>query len=304
MDRLGIVLVILGSVLWGTDSLFRRPLTRHLSPVTLVFLEHLILVTVMLPALVRARRPLLRLNAKDWIALVFIALGGSVAATSLFTFAVKYGNPSVTMLLQKTQPFFTIFLARLFLHERPGGRFWLLLPPALLGAYLVSTPDWRGFVVGAGEPVCILAAIAASCLWGAATVFGRYIVTRLPVPVLTGLRFALALPVLAFLYAVQDHGQKHLPSDLGTWAIVAAMAMVPGLAALVCYYKGLQSTLASVASLGELAFPLTAVIVNWSLLGVRLTASQLAGGVLLISSVTVLAWINGIRERRSELVDR
>ncbi len=59
----------------------------------------------MLPFLARTRREILALTARDWSALVFIALGGSVAATSLFTFSIKYGNPSVTVLLQKTQPF-------------------------------------------------------------------------------------------------------------------------------------------------------------------------------------------------------
>jgi drug/metabolite transporter (DMT)-like permease len=87
MKRPPVLLVVLGAVLWGTDSLFRRLLSEHLSPVTIVFLEHCILVAAMLPWLMRRRTRLMRLSPRDWYALAFIAVGGSVAATSLHYWA-------------------------------------------------------------------------------------------------------------------------------------------------------------------------------------------------------------------------
>jgi drug/metabolite transporter (DMT)-like permease len=301
MNRYGILLVVLGAILWGTDSLFRRPLTQNLSPLTIVFLEHVILVLVMLPLLARERKELAKLTHKDWISLIFIAVGGSVIATSLFTFAIKYGNPSVTVLLQKTQPFFTIFLARWFLSERPGRWFWFLLAPTLCGAYFVATPDWRaGFSIDPRQPACLLAALGASLLWGASTVFGRYIVTRLPVLVLTGLRFALALPVLAVIYFFQGQDSRHLPATLHSMTSVVVMALIPGLVAMICYYRGLQTTIASLASIGELAFPVTAVATNWFILGIRLAPSQFAGGALLITSVTALTYLHGREKNRHQ----
>jgi drug/metabolite transporter (DMT)-like permease len=276
-------------MLWGTDSLFRRPLTRSLSPVTIVYLEHCILSIVVLPVIVGSRRKIIGLSPKEWVCLVFIALGGSVAATSLFTFSIKHGNPSVTVLLQKTQPLFTLLLARWFLQERPGIWFWRLLPPALCGAYLVSVPDWRsGFAINPDEPLNLIAALGAAALWGTSTVFGRYLIARLPVLVLTSLRFVIALPALVALFWLQHPDQKSLPADFSAGASLAAMALVPGLAALLLYYAGLHSTKASLASIGELAFPVTAVITNWLLLDIRLTLSQLFGGIILVTSVTLL----------------
>jgi len=293
MRSAGIFLVILGALLWGTDSLFRRPLTQSFSPMTIVFLEHVILVLVMIPLLARARDEISRLNRKDWTSLIFIAVGGSVIATILFTFAIKYGNPSVTVLLQKTQPFFTIFLARWFLGERPGKWFWLLLGPTLAGAYFVAIPDWRaGLSIDPRQPSYLLAALGASLLWGASTVFGRYIVARVPVLALTGLRFALALPVLAVIFVLQGHDSMRLPSSLDSIASVVIMALIPGLVAMVCYYRGLQTTIASMASIGELAFPVTAVATNWFVLGIRLAPSQFAGGAVLITTVTALSYLH------------
>ncbi len=291
MRRHGVLLVVLAAMLWGTDSLFRRPLTRSLSPVTIVFLEHLVLVLVMLPFLARSAAVLRNLASRDWSALSFIALGGSVAATSLFTFAIKHGNPSVAALLQKTQPIFTLLLAMWLLREKPGRWFWFCLPAAAAGAWLVATPDWRGaFAFETQQPQTILAALAAAALWGSSTVFGRYVVARVPALILTGLRFAIALPILAVLFVIQPKSDHGLPVDTGAIFSVIAMALIPGLVALICYYRGLRFTSASLASIGELAFPITAVSANWFLLGIRLTVSQITGACILVAAVTTLTF--------------
>jgi len=299
MKKYSVLLVILGSILWGTDSLFRRPLTQELSPVTIVFLEHCVLCLVMIPVLCRAKSQVLHLTHKEWVSLVFIAVGGSVAATSLFTYSIKYGNPSVTVLLQKTQPLLTLLLARWLLHEKPGRWFWYWLPPSLCGAYLISSAHWRvGFSFNTDRPLSIITALGAAALWGASTVFGRYVASRMPALTITGLRFLLALPVLAAMFLLQPETMRQMPSTLSSQSAVVAMALIPGLVALVLYYKGLQSTIASMASIGELAFPVTAVAANWFLLDARLTRSQFVGGAILVSSVTALTYLDSREKSR------
>ena len=293
MKTHGALLVILGAALWGTDAVFRWPLTAALSPVTIVFLEHCILSMAVIPLVVKFRRQFLVLLWRDYLALVVIALGGSAAATILFTFSVKQGNPSVVILLQKTQPLFTILLARLALGEKPPAWFWPWSAAAVAGAVLVSAPDWQPDQMAVPTPAAaVFSAIGAAALWGSATVSGRYIVSRVSVRFLTALRFLFALPALAILYRLQPAVQRELPSDFSPLAIIVAMALMPGLAALLIYYKGLQSTTASLASICELSFPVTAVAVNWLLLGVRLSALQLFGSAILVISVTAMVFRN------------
>jgi drug/metabolite transporter (DMT)-like permease len=301
MKKYPILLVIMGSILWGTDSLFRRPLTQSFSPITIVFLEHCILVLVMFPVLIKSGPALLRLTHRDWTSLLFIALGGSVVATSLFTFSIKFGNPSVTVLLQKTQPFFTLILARWLLKEKPGRWFWIWLLPAVIGAYLISSPDWRsGFSIDPRQPLSILAAIGAACLWGSSTVFGRHIVSRMSVPALTGMRFLIALPALGVLFVLQPPSARLLPDSAPSAGSILAMALIPGLAALALYYRGLQATPASLAAVGEMAFPVTAIAANRFFLGISLSPSQLTGGIILITSVTALSILSA-RDRTTRL---
>ena len=293
MKKYSALLVIGGSALWGTDALFRRPLTGFLSPVTIVLLEHCVLAVAVFPILIACRAEFRRLKGTDFALLLFVALGGSVAATSLFTFAIKYGNPSAVVLLQKTQPLFTVLLAGLMLGERPAKRFWPWFAAAIAGAYLISDPGWGGgFDLNPGHPAIVLCALGAAGLWGSATVCGRFLVSRISTPFLTALRCVLALPALLVLYGLQSKSQQALPSSLSAAAAITAMALVAGLAALLLYYKGLKSTSASMASVCELSFPITAVVLNWLVLDVSLSATQLAGAAILLAAVTVTALLS------------
>jgi drug/metabolite transporter (DMT)-like permease len=73
---------------------------------------------------------------------------------------------------------------------------------------------------------------------------------------------------------------------------VILLALIPGLLALLLYYRGLTGTRASYATLAELAFPATAVVLNWIFLGVGVTANQVLGFVLLWGAVFVLGYLN------------
>jgi drug/metabolite transporter (DMT)-like permease len=293
------LLVIGGSALWGTDALFRRPLTGFLSPITIVLLEHCVLVVAVFPILLACRAEFRRLKGRDYALLLFVALGGSVAATSLFTFAIKYGNPSAVVLLQKTQPLFTVLLARLILAERPARSFWPWFAAAIAGAYLISDPDWSGSLdLNPGHPAIVLSALGAAGLWGSATVCGRYLVSRISTPFLTALRCVLALPALLILYGLQPELQRALPSRLAPVAGITTMALVAGLAALLLYYQGLKSTSASMASVCELSFPVTAVVLNWLVLKVSLSGTQLIGSAILVAAATVMALLNAREQDR------
>jgi drug/metabolite transporter (DMT)-like permease len=111
-------------------------------------------------------------------------------------------------------------------------------------------------------------------------------------PFLTSLRFILALPALAILYALQAPQARRVPTDLYSVLTVIEMALIPGLLALFLYYKGLRSTTAWLASVCELASPITAIVVNWLVLNTMLSAIQFVGSALLVASVTIVVILN------------
>jgi drug/metabolite transporter (DMT)-like permease len=304
-DRFAVVLVALGAMLWGTDALFRAPLLRHLSSdrliqsTQLVLMEHLILVVCSIPLLWLARHQIRRLTGRQWAAIVAIGVGASGLATVLFTLSFGYGHFIETLLLQKTQPLIAILLASLWLRERMAPVAWGLVPVALVGAYLIAIPDplrpqnaWADFHIAAA-----LFALGAAALWGAATVFGRYALADVSFTALTGLRFTTAFPALVVLLWLEGGVTAFTAYRAEDAPLYLGLALLPGLFAMLLYYRGLASTPASMATLAELAFPVTGVLVNLYLVTPRqsITSYQIAGIVILWAAIAVLDRINARR---------
>ncbi len=290
-----VALVALGAALWGLDGVLRQPLVvagegaATWSAWTIVFYEHIILTAVVLPILIRYRRDLRLLDGRDWLCVVAIAWGGSALATLAFTAAFSYGNPDVVVLLQKTQPAWAMLAAAVVVAEWPAPQTALLLIPAAIGTYLLSfgtSSPATAFAGSAGKAA--LLALVAALLWGAATAFGRRALRHIDSPFLTALRFSIALPLLFAIAA--DHHALAPPAGApaGDWLRLPAIALIPGLIAMLLYYRGLRSTPAPVATLAELAFPATALIVNYLFLDATLSGVQLLGFAILWGTIALL----------------
>ena len=134
------LLIALAAMLWGSDLLLRpNALSAGWSPAWLVLGEHLILTLLFLPTLWRERQKLVVLTKTQWGALLFVAWGGSAAATWLYTkaFTLDFSHALTVVLLQKTQPIVAILLAGLVLKERRQPLFWAWGATAFVGAYLL-----------------------------------------------------------------------------------------------------------------------------------------------------------------------
>lgn len=283
-------LVVLGAALWGTDPLFRQWLALQLPASAIVLVEQLLPALIVAPFIVRGlRRARQTFTAGDWAALVVVGCGASALATLLFTQAFSYGVPTTPILLQQLQPLFVLMLARLMLRERLQRRFWAYLLGGVAGAYLIAFPR-PGDVSLRGWMPALLSVVAAG-LWGAGTVLGRRLGAKLPFAELTGLRLFFGLIAAGAVVIIEGDG--HFLLHLGGKSSMAlvALALVPGLLALLVYYRGLRGTPASAATLGELAFPLTALIVDYLAFHAVLTASQWFGVVVLAGTMTTMALV-------------
>jgi drug/metabolite transporter (DMT)-like permease len=283
-SRDGLLWVAAGACLWGTDTVFRRPLTGHLDSITIVFCEHLMAALVLAPRLWSHRGEWLRLRTAEWAAVIGIAWGGSALATILFTEAVRTGNPTTAVLLQKTQPILAALLAGVFLSEPLGAAYWLHLAAGIAGAYLIS---FGAHLPARAAAAASLLALGAAALWAASTVLGRYALGRLSATTLTALRLAAALPILAAaIWLRQPPAHPQIGWRESSWLLI--MALVPGVCSLMIYYRGLRRSLASRAAVAELCFPATAVLLNRIFFDARISLAQAAGFLLLIAAI--LSW--------------
>lgn len=284
-ETVGVWLVALGAALWGTDAVLRLPLIEQFSAAEIVFLEHVVLVLFALPVCWMNRHQFARLTVKEWAALLFISWGGSGIATLLFTAAFQYGHPSVVLLLQKFQPLIVLSAASLFLGERLPRGYYVALTVALCGAYLLTFGFALPFFeVSASKWIGSLLAIGAAVFWGGSTVFGRFLLDGMSFTTLTAARFLFALPFTAAIAAGNGADLvQTIAQGFFSPAIVPLflLAVFPGLVSLLLYYRGLSATKASYATLAELAFPATGVLLNWVMFEEFLTIGQVTGFALI-----------------------
>lgn len=278
----GAALVSLAAALWGLDALFRRPLAQSTSAATIVFGEHVVLVAVLAPFLVSSLAALWRAGVRYVLAGVLVGAGASAVATTLFTQAFVHGDPITPVVLQKVQPLVAIAGAALLLGETPRRGFAWFLLPGLAGVWLIAFP--HPFSVHAKGLAPIAMALAAAALWALGTVLGRYLSRRLEFHQVTTVRFAFGLVASAIALPILG-----APAWAGThdslW--IAVLALVTGALALSLYYVGLRRTPAAVASLAELAFPATAILVGYLAFDSTLRWTQWLG-VLVVAGVVLL----------------
>lgn len=274
-------------MLWGSDLLLRPPLLdAGWSAARVVLWEHLLLSVLFAVPLWRGRRALMALRGGQWGALLFLAWGGSALATWLYTTAFTLGQPLFAVLLQKMQPAFGLLLAGWLLRERRAPLFWVWGAVALAGAFALTgirtLPSWAD--LHWRQAAC---ALGAAVLWGASTVAGRTLTPALAPSALAGARFVLALPPLLLL-AWHPSGATGAPAaghSGQAWLLLGLIVLLPDLLGMVCYYAGLRRTSASVATLAELCFPLSALVIGIAVQHATLGAGQWIGLVLLVGSV-------------------
>lgn len=279
----GPALVALAAAMWGTDALFRRPLAHSTAATTVVFGEHVLLVALTLPLLVPSLRAVFAAGARYVLAAVAIGAGASAVATILFTQAFVHGDPITPVVLQKVQPLIVVLGARIVLGEEPRRRFAWFLVPALAGVWLIAFAHPTDVHARGLGPIAM--ALGAATLWGLGTVFGRFLTRRLEFQQVTTLRFAFGLAASAVALPIVG-ASAYAGAHDSLW--IAYLALVTGLLALTLYYYGLRRTPATMASLAELAYPVTAGIVGYLAFDAALRWSQWLGVLIVVAVVTLL----------------
>jgi len=285
---IGAVMVCLAATLWGLDGVVLTPRLFNLAVPFVVLLIHAIPFVLMQPFLFPAYRQLARLDKQGWLALLLVAVTGGLLGTLAIVkalFLIHFAELSVVILLQKLQPVFAIALAALLLKEQLTARFLAWAVVALSGAYLLTfglaAPD---VITGAVREAALWAVVAAAA-FGAATVFGKRLLSRLDFKAATFGRFGLTA-LLAAVYMVVAGVPFAFPAVTASeWLIIGIITLTTGSTAIFIYYWGLTRIKASVSTICELCLPLSAIIFDWLVNGSVLHSWQWVGAAILVSAI-------------------
>lgn len=292
MTRFGFLYIIAASLLWSFDGLIRRSLYT-LPPATVVALEHVFGVLIALPFLPKVLKELKNLNKKDWLVLFILTLTASVMATIFYTSAlakINYINFSVVILLQQTQPIFSIIVAAIFLKEKITKKFLALAFIGIASAYILAFPNIIPNLTHRPEELtAAVLAMGAAVFWGSSNTFGKLVLRKISHISAAFLRFTLAIP-LAFI-AAKLLGQTIPLTQIkpNQWLSMLTIALTSGMVAFIIFYKGLKNTQVKLATMVKLSWPVFAVVIGWLVLKENLSLVQIIAAIVLSVDIAFLS---------------
>lgn len=288
----GAIAVIFAASLWGVDGVVLTPSLYHLKVPVVVFLLHFVAFVIMSVFLFREIPKLKKIKKEDWISFFWIALfGGAIGTMAIVQalFLVNFEHLSAVVILQKIQPIFAIILAAVILKEHPRKEFYPLAALALIGSYLITfgfkPPVFEGNALFEAALYSLLAAFA----FGSSTVFGKKVLKKTDFKLSTYIRFGLTSIIMVFIILLTGTLGGFAEVNMQNMFIIFLIAITTGGTAIFIYYWGLKRIMASRATIYELGFPVTAVILDFAIHGSILSSGQWLGAVMIIGSMMLLA---------------
>lgn len=289
MKKLAPLYVVLAASLWGFDGIVLRPALYSLPVPLVVLVESSIVGLLLTPIFLGQFSKLKLLSSADWISFFGVALLGGALGTMAITkalFYVNFVNLSVVILIQKLQPVFAISLAAFLLKEKLPRIFFFWSALAILGAYFMTFgfafPD---FNTGDKTFMAALLSLGAAVSFSSSTVLSKRALKNVGYQLGTYLRFVISALIMLVIAGFMGNINSVMDISSNQLWIFFLIAFTTGGAAIFLYYYGLKKITASVASICELAFPLTAVVLEYFLHGNILKPLQWLGVAILIFSI-------------------
>ncbi len=290
---IGAIAIIVASSLWGIDQVVIRPNLFHIENVAvIVFIEHIMAFVLMGFVCLHGIKEVRKLNRKDWASFFWVSLFGGAIGTMAIVQAlilVQFHQLSIVALLQKLQPVFAIIAAIFLLKEMPKRIFYFWAALALIGSYFVTFGFEKPVFAGNEVFLSALYAILAAFAFGSSTSFGKYALQKVSYKTGAYIRFGMT-SVIMFLVILLTGSfgffGKVAMQDIGFFLVIV---FTSGAVAMFIYYYGLKRVMASQSTIYELAYPATAILLDFILNGKVFSVGQWLGTAILIFSIYRIA---------------
>ena len=283
-----VVCILVAAALWGAVGVFLKGLLAlQFTRYQVVFLRMLLAAVIFGGyQLIRTRRlPTFRL--KD----IWCFIGTGIINQLLFCLcyytAIPMVGVAVASVLMYTSPVFAIVLSALLFRERIGRRSMLSLLPALTGCVLVSG------VVGGGQAMPaagILLGLGSGLAYAFSGIFNKYALERgYSSETISFYTFVFCALGAAPLALAQPFPSLTGGDLAGAAGYLLGMAALCGIFPTFLYATGLKGVAPGRASLFTSSEPAVATLLGVLLYHEKLTALAVAGIVLIVAAVCVLA---------------
>ena len=281
------MLVLAATICWATSGTFIKIIRQDysLSAWTLAFYRDLFTFIIFLTITIILGAGRLRVARRDLIP--FAAMGAiSIGIFHvLWAMAVTMLPVAVATVLNYTAPVFVVLFAWVLWHEKPNRQQTMAVIMAFVGCVLVTgayniadiNMNWLGLLVG----------LSTGLTYGMFTIIGKSALRHYdPLTVLT---YAFGFATLTLLVLQPGAPLEMFTKPLSAWLWMVVLVLVSTVTGFGLYTSGLKYLSASSASITATMEPVIATGFAFVVLGEVIEPVQMAGGVLVILSVLILA---------------
>ncbi|WP_343702109.1 DMT family transporter [Chitinophaga sp.] len=286
----GLLSIIFVMLIWGSSFTVTKIVVTEVPPILSAGIRNVVACLALLPFYLARRRKVKQ--PLPYKQLVWMGLAGTTFYYFCFNTGMKYVAASTGALIEGLVPVAIAVPAALILKEHLAKTTIAGILLSVAGVILV------GFV---GNPEkssnALLGSfliIGAVCLWSVYTLLARSLKdtdTVLITTVSTFIGTALSLPVP--LYEVYQHGMPPIPPK--AWAGIVYLGVFASALAYFLYNKALESLPAAQVGNFLNLNPVIGALIAFIFLKDKLTALQLAGGVLVLAGIILSS-----RQRREQ----
>jgi drug/metabolite transporter, DME family len=288
---LGLLLVCLSAVSWGTTGSVMTLLAREGTPSPLLVGWARMAVAAPCLLLAAALAPSPSRGLRGWRPRDLgkaALLGAAMAAYQVCYFwAVPRTGVALTALFAIcSAPLLIAAGAALWLKERPAPAARIALLLAVVGTAMVLAGPRADGGAPIGFAAGALSALGAGLSYAVYAVTAKELLRRIaPLP-LAALTFTLAAILLTPVLALERDAAAQLGAG---WPLLVYLGVVPTALAYVVFGAGLARVTATAAGVATLLEPLTAAALGVLVFGERLGTAGWAGAALLLAALALLA---------------
>lgn len=275
---IGYLYILASGALWGTTGIFARYLYQADIPSQqLAFLRNLLAMLMFTLVLLLGKRSAFKVKLSHLPLLASVGLTNVTLFTWFYFYTIEKSTITQAVFLMYIGPVFAVMMGRLFLGEGLG-RAKLTALALSVGGLLMLTGMYNPTQLTMSKEA-VLAGFATAVVYGFARTSGKLALRTCSHWSTTFYSFAFGVSVLFVLTKPHDF---FLQLSASNWLLIGFMALVPGMAAYICFFKGLQLVEASRASILGAIEPVVAALLALAVFGEVLSPLGIGGALLIL----------------------
>jgi drug/metabolite transporter (DMT)-like permease len=279
-------LIALQSMLWGSSYFFIAAVQGQVPALTIAALRTLPAAAVLL-LIVLSLGYRLPATLAEWRLFIGFSVFNTVLPFVLIVWGQSRTTGGMAAILNATAPLFGIFLAHVLTHDEKLS--WSKAIGILVGIAGVGVLVGRDVVVGtSADLMARLALLAAPFCYVCANIFVRRRLIGYPPFVIAVMQMMGAMVVALPVAAVIDRPWEHAAPPAAALLAIVGMGVLGSALPSLCHFTVLQRAGATNASLVTLIMPLTPVALGGIFLGERLSATDIAGALIIAAALIII----------------